>query len=317
MCVWPGGRFPISSGVKYFELEPAEKWKEEDRGSRSFYVYILEFDAPPPRPVDIRLRGGDKDGVLRYVGHTRNPRARLKQHEDPENENEVTSGAVFRMVYLVELPTREAATWYEWFLKQMHAKRPEDVGLHIRQVGKETERTKRRLGMLPRRRWPWVVGLYVAAASAVWLWALMMENCGGSSPRRAVDAGAGSDVGARVKSGAVRSEQSRARVQSIDEVRATAITAMNEVEVLHDELLRILEARVVAAQGDDATTRSATDTLVLAQIAKRHDMDRLRSDVTAEEEWRIESAIRHAGLVGDRLQAGIAALKEDPGNGSR
>ncbi len=194
MAQW---RIPDLERGKYFELEPAEKWKEEDRGARSFYVYILEFDAPPPRPVDIRLRGGGKDGVLRYVGHTKDPPGRLDGHKDPNNKNEVTAGAVVRMVYLVELPTREAATWYEWFLKQMQAKRPEDLGLHIRQVGKETERTKRRLGMLPRRRWPWVVGLYVAAASAVWLWALMVENCGGSSPRRAVEAGAGSDVGAR------------------------------------------------------------------------------------------------------------------------
>ena len=37
---------------------------------------------------------------------------------------------------------------------------------------------------------------------------------------------------------------------------------------------------------------------------------RLRGDIAAEEQWRIEAAIRHAAIVRARLQAQIAALEE-------
>ena len=96
---------------------------------------------------------------------------------------------------------------------------------------------------------------------------------------------------------------------TIDELRADATTAMTEVETLHDELIQLLEA-IAAAQGDDAAKRRATDAVTRAQIAKRQDMDRLRGDVAAAEQWRIESAISRAAVVRDQVQAQIAALKQ-------
>lgn len=96
---------------------------------------------------------------------------------------------------------------------------------------------------------------------------------------------------------------------TIDEIRAEATTAMNELEALHDELIRILEARIAAAAGDPAATNSATNALTLAQLAKRQDMDRLRGDVAANAQWRLEGAISHAAIVRDQLQAQIADLQ--------
>ncbi len=351
---------PLERG-EYFWFEPAETWEEGDRGVERFYVYILEVDAPRRR-VYPRLRGGDKDGVLRYVGHTKNPAARLKEHEHPKNKNKVTRGAVVRMVYLIELPTREAATWYEWFLKQMQAKCPEEVGWHIRQMGKDTERSKRRLGMLessgaegaraPPRRWREgafapvagrgalhgsvrVAIVCMAAVCAALLLGKVAERFVGSSRGMDVDtaaeAGVESDAGGQVTTGgreeetprdragavSARPEDSPVAMPSADEIRATATTARDQLETLHDELIGLLETRAAAAQGNDAAARRATEEVVLARIARRQDMDRLRSDIAADERWRLEDAIRHAAQARDQLQAEIDALLENPESGSR
>lgn len=97
--------------------------------------------------------------------------------------------------------------------------------------------------------------------------------------------------------------------EAIQELRADATTAVNEVESLHDALIRRLET-VADAHRDDWAKRQAVDDVTLAQFAKRHDLARLRGDIAAEERWRIEAAIRHAAIVRDRLQAQIAALEE-------
>ena len=96
---------------------------------------------------------------------------------------------------------------------------------------------------------------------------------------------------------------------TIEELRAEATTAMNEVETLHDELIDLLEA-VAAAQHDDQAQRQAAGAVTLAQLAKRQDMDRLRADADAAEQWRVEGAITHAARVRDQLQAEIAAAKQ-------
>lgn len=94
-----------------------------------------------------------------------------------------------------------------------------------------------------------------------------------------------------------------------EEVRAKATAATNEVETLHDEMIRILEA-AAAAQDDDPAKKRATDAVTLARFTKRHDMDRLRGDIAAEEQWRIEGAISQAATIRDRLQAQIAAARQ-------
>lgn len=105
-------------------------------------------------------------------------------------------------------------------------------------------------------------------------------------------------------------EPATANPRTIDEIRADATMAMNEVEALHDEIIRLLEARIVVAQGDAAATKSANDALTLAQLAKRQDMDGLRGDVAADAQWRIEGALSKAAIIRDQLQAQIADLQE-------
>ncbi len=95
---------------------------------------------------------------------------------------------------------------------------------------------------------------------------------------------------------------------AIEGVRAKASAAMNEVETLHDELIRLLEARI-SALGDDAAKKRVTDAITLARLAKRQDMDLLRGDVAADAQWRIEGALSKAAIIRDQLQAQIADLK--------
>ena len=96
---------------------------------------------------------------------------------------------------------------------------------------------------------------------------------------------------------------------TIEEIRADATNAMNEIETLHDELIRLLEARAAAA-GNEMAKKQATNAVTLAQLAKRQDMDRLRADIAAEERWRIEGAIRHAATAQNQLKAQITAARE-------
>ncbi len=96
---------------------------------------------------------------------------------------------------------------------------------------------------------------------------------------------------------------------AIEGARAKASAAMNEVETLHDELIRLLEARI-SALGDDAAKKRVADAITLARLAKRQDMDLLRGDVAADAQWRIEGALSKAAIIRDQLQAQIADLKE-------
>ena len=94
---------------------------------------------------------------------------------------------------------------------------------------------------------------------------------------------------------------------TIDELRADATVAATEVEALHDQLIGLLEA--IAAAADDTTKRRANHELTLARFAKRQQMSRLRSDIAADPQWRIEGALRSAARARTQLQAQIASIE--------
>lgn len=123
-------------GGGYFQREDPRDWEPWDGGVKRFYLYVLEINRPP----------------FRYVGQTKNLRRRLRAHAD--GAVKTTADAAVELVYVVEVPTREEATRYEWFLKRMQRECPDQVGWLIRQGRKETRRVLDR-AEVPRelRRW--------------------------------------------------------------------------------------------------------------------------------------------------------------------
>jgi len=123
-------------GGGYFQREDARDWELWDGGVERFYLYMLEINRPP----------------FRYVGQTKNLRRRLRAHAD--GAAKTTADAAVELVYAAEVPTREEATRYEWFLKRMQKECPDQVGWLIRQCRKETRRVLDR-AKVPRglRRW--------------------------------------------------------------------------------------------------------------------------------------------------------------------
>ncbi len=330
----------------YFRLERSEQW--DDRGVERFYVYILEMNRTPGRYVG--QTGHPRQRMREHAeGETKTTKGAAAElvymAELP------TRGEAVRYERLLK---RMHERWPEDVGLLIRASRSETERV-CRRAGVPRGRRAWNgggadgSGAAPRR---WREGAFAPVAgrgavaagarvvvvcgatvcAALLLWKLADRFVGSQRGRdvAAAEAGVGSDAGGQVATGGreeeapsdgvgagtARPERSLAAVPSIDEIRADATMAMNEVEVLHGEMIRILEARMAAAQDDNAATKSATDALTLAQFAKRQDMDLLRGDVAADTQWRIESALSKAAIIRDQLQAEIAALQEEPGNGS-
>ncbi len=331
----------------YFRLEWSEKW--DDRGVERFYVYILEMNRTPGRYVG---QTGHPRQRMRQHAEGKTKTTKGAAAELVYMAELPTRGEAARYELLLK---RMHERWPEDVGLLIRASRSETERV-CRRTGVPKGRRAWNgggadgSGAAPRR---WREGAFapVAGRGAVTAGARVVVVCGATvcaalllwkladrfvdSPRggdvAAAEAGVGRDAGGQVATGGREEEASRDRVgagtarfersltgvPSIDEIRATATTARDQLETLHDELIGLLETRAAAAQGNDAAARRATEEVILARIAGRQDMDRLRSDIAADERWRLEDAIRHAAQARDQLQAEIDALLENPESGSR
>jgi len=89
-------------------LEHSDVWKDGDRGTDEFFVYVLKLD------------NGDF-----YVGHTRELRERLSEHNDQKVSS--TAGRNPKLQYFEVLSTREAAEEREAELKRVKASNPRQI----------------------------------------------------------------------------------------------------------------------------------------------------------------------------------------------
>ena len=94
-----------------------------------------------------------------------------------------------------------------------------------------------------------------------------------------------------------------------EEIREAAAAAVEGLVPLYDELIGLLEA-IEEAQADAEEKRRARDRVTMAGFSKRKDMETLRSDVAAEQMFRVTGAERSVGRTRARLEREIAEARE-------